>query len=196
MYICTNGLLFTHTAIGPYLIKCHDQDEDKYYYWKESDTGNKRITVTDDRESATKFSICLEKVKHPTEFAIQKFQEGVPAERLGCKKTFGGWSPENSPPQLKQNFSKPSEHRFSLKDPSQKVHHNASPRDWVSGRGWFFIRCARREFTRNGKGKLCIKLKEIGQELTVVPSTQSHNGRDVLMLFSTEKASQESFEYI
>ena len=47
-----------------------------------------------------------------------------------------------------------------------------------------------------GKGKLCFKLKEEGQELTVIPSSKSHDGRDVLMLFRTEKLRQEGFEYI
>ena len=67
------------------------------YYWRESDSGNKRITVTQDKESATKFSICLENANHQNEFEIQKFQKGVPAERLGCDVTFSGCSPENSP---------------------------------------------------------------------------------------------------
>ena len=166
------------------------------YYWRESDSGNKRITVTQDKERATKFSICLENANHQNEFEIQKFQKGVPAERLGCDVTFSGCSPENSPPALKQNFSKSSEHRFCLKDPNKKKGDKASPRDWVSGDEWFFIRCARREYIPSGKGKLCIHLNEDGQELTVVPSTKLHNGRDVLMLFCTEKASRESFEYV
>jgi hypothetical protein len=168
------------------------------YYWRESDSGNKRITVTQDKESATKFSICLENANHQNEFGIQTFQKGAFAERLGCDVTFSGCSPENSPPALKlcPHFSTPSQHRFCLKDPKKKKGDIASPRNWVSGSEWYFIRCARRQLTPSGKGKLCIKLNEDGQELTVVPSTKSHNGRDVLMLFCTENASQESFEYV
>ena len=110
--------------------------------------------------------------------------------------TIGGKSPDNSPPALKESFNKPSEHRFSLKNANKKDGDAASPRDWVLGEEWHFIRCARRELTPHGKGKLCIKLKENGQELTVIPSSKSHNGHDVLMRFCTEKAPQQSFEYI
>jgi hypothetical protein len=190
-------ILYSAT-IGPVLIKC--QAEEGCYYWRESDTGNKRITVTQDQKNATKFSIvCLENANHPNEFAIQKFKnKDETPERLECNIRVDGFSSENSPPVLKQSYAISRDHRLSLKDLEKEQGDTTSPHDWVLGGEWFFIRCARRsrEFAIRGKGKLCFKLKEEGQELTVIPSSKSHDGRDVLMLFRTEKPRQEGFEYI
>ena len=47
------------------------------------------------------FSIYLDQVKHPTEFAIQKYRDCEPTKRLSCDVRFDGWSPNNRPPALK-----------------------------------------------------------------------------------------------
>ena len=112
---------------------------------------------------------------------------------MECNIRVDGFSSENSPPVLKQSYAISRDHRLSLKDPEKEQGDTTSPRDWVLGGEWFFIRCARRsrEFAIRGKGKLCFKLKEEGQELTVIPSSKSHDGHDVLMLFSAEKPRQK-----
>ena len=186
-------VLFYSAAIGPFRIKC--KSKDKFYYWKEGGSG--KIEVTQDEAEATMFSICLEDISHPNEFAIQKFQTTGPTERLACNVTTDGRSTRHAPPTIKQTFYNPSDQRWCLKDPNGRKGNVANPRNWLSCSDWFVIRCSRRRALIKGKGKLCIKINSdyLG-ELTVIPSSKSHNGNDVLMHFCLQKVSRKAFEYV
>ena len=191
----TTIVAFYSTAIGPFRIKC--KSKEKFYYWKESDSDDGKIEVTQHEAKATLFSICLEDICRPNEFAIQKFQTTGPTERLACNVTTDGRSSRSAPPTLKQNFSNPSDQRWCLKDPNGRRGNLANPRNWLSCSDWFVIRCSPRRALIKGKGKLCIEFKNGNNgELIVLPSSTSHNGRDKLMHFCLQKVSRKAFEYV
>ena len=183
---------FFSTAVGPFLMKCGPHA--KPYYLMESEDG--RVKVTEDKANATMFSIILENIKHPTEFAIQKFSDGGATVCLASEVTIDGKGPPHMPPVLTDNYTDVNI-RMSLKDRMKRKHTQIDPNEWLAGVDWLFIRCARRKGVIPGKGKLCIQKRSRSAdfELSVVPSTTAHNNRNIFMRFCLVKVEPKSFEY-
>ena len=167
--------------------------QEQPYYLKEG--VDEIVNVTTNEEEATKFSMGLEKAKHPTEFTIHKFMETGAKAYLHTNVSFNGKSDDDKPPRLLE-YVTPDKIRMSLKDPAKGKHTEIDPVHWLSQSEWLFIRCARRKGVINGRGKLCIKKNpEREFQLFVVPSSSAHNNPDTYMRFCLKNVPTESFKY-
>ena len=153
-----------------------------------------RVTVTEKKEDATKFSLSLDKIKHPTVFSICVFTSGGPRKCLTCEHFFGGRSPPNRPPVLAEGFIG-AQVQMSLKDQLHEKGNRVDPQEWIDSGNWYVIRCSHRQGLKSGS-RLCIKRAPSGEfELGAVPSIKCQ-GKESFTQFGLETVPAESFEYI
>ena len=152
-----------------------------------------RVSVTENKEEATKFSLSLDKIKHPTVFSICVFTSGGPRKCLTCDRFFGGRSPPNKPPVLAEGFRE-GDVQMSLKDPLLEKGNRIDPQEWIDSGNWFVIRYSHRRRLKAGS-RLCIRRASTGEnELAAVPSIR-YQGKESFMQFGLESVPVESFEY-
>ena len=178
------------SAVGPFFIMCRSANDPLYLKENEAD---ETIVGTTEKTCATKFCIELEYENYPNKFAIKKFDESKlnPAAYITNAVTVTGRNPRNQPPIITTANVTRENTRFSLVNQMQEEKVEIDADRWIKGDEWCFIRCARR---RNlfKRGKLCVKEVKTRQgtwyQMFVVPSSSSHNGKDVFMLFHLESA--------
>lgn len=133
---------------------------------------------------AKKFCINITEGSHI--ITIDTFEDRGPKKRLTYSVSlFSSQSPGEYPPVLREN-SDTYEQRLTLKHTRDPRGNMINPNLWMSEkRVDLYIRC--HHFGK--KGKFCIQKIDDSEdfELTIVPKSDVHNGRDVLMLFYLEK---------
>lgn len=162
-----------------FYIKCGTHET---YYLKEEEDGSGMITATTELSEAKKF--CISNPKNSNVIAIETFEETGPRKRLTYSVSrFSGKGHADSPPVLRENSDTYAQ-KLTLKDPRDPRGNKMNPNRWISEENMYlYIRCD--QFGR--KGKFCIqKINEVFK-LTIVPKSEVHNGKDVLMLFCLEK---------